>query len=111
MAPVLGEIGGLPQSVMNDISTISDNVELMAYLDEKVDSMITLLLTVCQEENKLSPQHTSLFETFFSVIQNQSRVDFMLAKDTVVQEVHAIQNETEMEDESNFHPPSKLSSD
>lgn len=35
----------------------------------------------------------------------------MQAKDTVVQEVHAIQNETEIEDESpELHPPSKVGS-
>ena len=31
----------------------------------------------------------------------------MQAKDTVVQEVHAIQNETELEEEPGQHPPSK----
>lgn len=47
LVPVMVEIGSMPQSVMNDISTISDNVELMGYLDEKVNNMISLLLTVC----------------------------------------------------------------
>lgn len=89
---VLAEIGGSPHAAVinTDISTISDNFELMAFLDEKVSSMVKLLLSVCQAENKKAPQHTQLFETFFSVIQNTDRVDFMQAKDTVVQEVHAI---------------------
>lgn len=56
---VLTEIGGSPYQVVNtDISTISDNFELMAYLDEKVASMVALLLIVCQAENKKAPQHT-----------------------------------------------------
>jgi hypothetical protein len=71
-------------SIGNDISTISDNIELMAFLDDKVGSMVALLLSVCQDENRNAPQHTQLFETFFSVIQSTEKVDFMLAKDTVV---------------------------
>lgn len=45
---VLADIGCLPhQTVCNDLSTISDNVELMAFLDDKVGAMVNLLLSVC----------------------------------------------------------------
>jgi len=101
LTQVLGDIGCIasPTMVSNDISTISDNVELMAFLDDKVASMIDLMLKVCHDENRNAPQHTQLFETFFTVIRTEDKVDFMQAKDTVVQEVHAIQNETELGDE------------
>ena len=53
---VLADIGGSPVAIINtDISTISDNFELMAYMDEKVSTMVNLLLSVCQEENKNAP--------------------------------------------------------
>ena len=71
LTQVLADIGCLPSpTVSNDISTISDNVELMAFLDDKVTSMVDFLLKVCHDENQYSPQHTQLFETFFGVIQS-----------------------------------------
>lgn len=62
----------------------------MAFLDDKVQAMVGVLLSVCKDENHNAPQHAQLFDTFFRVIQNTEKVDFMQAKDTVVQEVHAI---------------------
>lgn len=48
LAQVLTDIGCNPNvSIGNDISTISDNIELMAFLDDKVGSMVALLLSVC----------------------------------------------------------------
>jgi hypothetical protein len=56
LAQVLDDIGCSPNNnVINDISTISDNIELMAFLDEKVASMVALLLSVCQDENRNAP--------------------------------------------------------
>jgi hypothetical protein len=45
---VLTDIGGSPCPLINtDLSTISDNFELMAYLEEKVSFMVSSLLAVC----------------------------------------------------------------
>jgi hypothetical protein len=69
---------------------MSDNVELQAFLDDKVGSMGAFLHSICSDESRNAPQHNKLFETFHSVIQTNGRMDFMKAKDVVVQEVHAI---------------------
>ena len=81
------------EAKMEELDEETENQDLKNYLTEQVEGQITLLNQICKDEKRRNAQHSSVFATFMSVIQKGQQLDFMKAKDKVVQEVHSIQED------------------
>lgn len=75
---------------LQPLNEATENRDLKLFLEEHVDAQKVLLNSIFNNEVRLSSSYVTIYQTFKEIINQSCSIDFKIAKERVVREVHSI---------------------